>query len=202
MAAREDDQARELQNLKRQKLREQQADLDADKAKKANTVRQQVQDLKNINNRRQNKTPNIPSKEQIKEEALNKYDLGLIGGVVWGMLFVCAVLLDGIDLTNGGLWVYFGGFILKFVFTVGVVFGNFLVTHDLIRSLTGRRALINYVILIVENIGALNTLPFHIATVIITVIDLKTNFLSFVKYFKDSEEVVKKYINKHIAREQ
>lgn len=205
MVATEDDQARELQNLKRQKLREQQADLAEDRTKKSGTKRQQVQDLKNLDSQRQNigssatgaTSPKAKTSSKIfqalKKAKKNKatdqsqkkggIELGLIGGILFIGYAMASIGLDLLPLITLG-----ASPMLDWILDAMLgIYGGFMIliiTGDPFEALIGRRQVLNLIGWGLESIPLLDYLPFHILVAIIIWLDFKYNIVSKIKNIK------------------
>lgn len=170
MAAREDDQARELQNIKRQALLEQKADLVREKTKQANTRKQQIQDLKKINQKRKN----------FQKTSKKTTELGLIGGILFGIFAMASIGLDVLPLFTGGV-----SSVLDWIFDamLGIygVFMILIITGDPFQALIGRKQVLNFAGWAVESIPVIDFLPLHILVAIIIYLDFKYNILDFKK---------------------
>ena len=171
MSAREDDQARELQNIKRQALLEQKADLAREKTKQANTRKQQIQGLKKINQKRKN----------FQETSKKTTELGLIGGILFGMFAMASVGIDMLPLFTGGTSSLVDWIFDAMLGIYGVVM-ILIITGDPFEALIGRKQAINFAGWLVESFFlGIDWLPFHILVAAVIWLDFKYNILDFKK---------------------
>lgn len=122
------------------------------------------------------------------QKSKRKTELGLIGGILFGMFAMASIGIDVLPLFTGG---YSSALDWIFDAMLGIygVFMILIITGDPFEALIGRKAAINFVGWFVESffIG-IDWLPFHILAAAVIWLDLKYNILNFKKI---SSKIVK-----------
>lgn len=114
------------------------------------------------------------------EESNNKTELGLIGGIMFGLFALLSIGADILPIVTGGLS-FFVDILISFCLWIFGIFTILLITGDPMKALIGRRASLNLLKSGLEFFPIIAFLPIHTFVIIVLWFDFKYNILDFSK---------------------